>query len=177
MSKLITFNAKAELDRMAAGLHDGSVELSDHTGFICDAVAEIADSMVSIYTSDNVRYALEHGDDASEAIAEGLAMGGRDYFEHHPGHDFRDYAAHVGACAEYVAIERAIYGELEDAVTYAVLDHLANTYGAELDRAAWDHVRESHVSSWDGNDERLGDLCDEAEELYSSFLEGDEEDE
>lgn len=168
-----TFDAKSELKRMRKNLNDVSVEFSWYGGNVCDAITEAADNNVSIYTDDNVTFALEHDDAVNEVMLSGLAMGGRDYFIANPNHTFRDYAAHVGRCAEYFELSQQIYNELEDAVTYAVLNHLVNVYGDELDRDAWDHVCENHGSSWDDNNEDLDDIRDEAEELYAACLEED----
>lgn len=168
-----TFDAKSELKCMRENLSDVSVEFAGYGGRIDDAITEAADYNVSIYTSDNVTFAPEHDGAVEEVILNGLAMGGRDYFSENQGNTFRDYAAHVGRCAEYFELSQQIYEELEDAVTYAVLDHLASVYGDELDRAAWDHVCENHDSSWDDNNEDLDDIRDEAEELYAACLEED----
>lgn len=168
-----TFDAKSELKRMRKNLNDVSVEFAGYGGNVGDAITEAADDNVSIYTDDNVTFALEHDDAVNEVMFSGLAMNGRDYFIANPNHTFRDYAAHVGRCAEYFDLSQQIYNELEDAVTYAVLDHLVNVYGNELDRAAWDHVCENHDSSWDDNNEDLDDIRDEAEELYAAYLEED----
>ena len=170
----ITFDAKSELKHMRKNLNDVSVEFAGYGGCIGDAITEAADYNVSIYTDDNVTFALEHDEAVGEVMFSGFAMGGREYFTANPTHTFRDYAAHVGRCAEYFDLSQQIYNELEDAVTYAVLDHLVNVYGDELDRAAWDHVCENHDSSWDDNNEDLGDIRDEAEKLYAAYLDGDE---
>lgn len=160
-----TFDAKSELKCMRANLSDVSVEFAGYGVYICDAITEAADYNVSIYTSDNVTFALEHDEAVGEVMFSGLALGGREYFTANPNHTFRDYAAHVGQCAEYFELCQQIYEELEDAVTYAVLDHLASVYGDNLDRAAWDHVCENHDSSWDDNNEDLDDIRNEAEEI------------
>lgn len=169
-----TFDAKSELKHMRKNLNDVSVEFAGYGGYICDAITEAADYNVSIYTDDNVKFAFEHDEAVGEVMSSGLALGGREYFTANQNHTFRDYAAHVGQCAEYFELSQQIYEELEDAVTHAVLDHLVNVYGDELDRAAWDHVCENHDSSWDDNNEDLDDIRDEAEKLYAAYLDGDE---
>lgn len=169
-----TFDAKSELKCMRANLSDVSAEFAGYGGLIDDAITEAADGNVSIYTSDNVTFALEHDDAVGEVMFSGLALGGREYFTANPGHTFRDYAAHVGQYAEYFELSQQIYEELEDAVTYAVLDHLASVYGDELDRAAWDHVCENHDNNWDNTNEDLDNIRSEAEELYAAYIDGDE---
>lgn len=169
-----TFDAKSELKCMRANLSDVSVEFAGYGGCICEAIIDAADDNVSIDTNDSVMFALERDDAVSEVMFSGLALNGRDYFTANPNHTFRDYAAHVGQCAEYFELSQQIYNELENAVTYAVLDNLVSVYGDELDRAAWDYVFESHGISWDDSNEDLDDIRNEAEELYADYLEGDE---
>lgn len=169
-----TFDAKSELKCMRDNLSDASVEFAGYGGCIGDAITEAADSSVSIYTSDNVTFALEHDEAVGEVMFSGLALDGREYFTENPNHTFRDYAAHVGQCAEYFELSQQIYNELEDAVTYAVLEHLVSVYGDNLDRAAWDHVCEIHYCSWDDSNEDLDGIRNEAEKLYADYLEGDE---
>lgn len=55
-----TFDAKSELKRMRKNLNDVSVEFAGYGGNVGDAITEAADDNVSIYTDDNVTFALEH---------------------------------------------------------------------------------------------------------------------
>lgn len=156
-------------------LPDYGDELAGYSCCICDAISEIADSGVSIYTSDQIAYCHAHGSSAREALDEGLAMQPRDYFDANPGSDYENYEAHIGACAEYMDIERAIYDGLEECVAYAVICHMGDVYGLALDAEAWECVETMHAEDWDDSNARLSDIYDEAEAIYRRAIEGDED--
>lgn len=159
----------------ARELPDYGDELAGYDGYVCDAISEIADSGVSIYTSDQIAYCREHGSSAREALDEGLAMQPRDYFNANPGSDYESYEAHIGACAEYLDIERAIYDSLEECITYAVICHMGDLYGLTLDAEAWECVETMHAEDWDDNNAKLSDIYDEAGAIYRRAIEGDED--
>ena len=156
-------------------LPDYGDKVADYDGYVCDAISEIADSNVSIYTADQIAYCREHGASARDAINEGLAMQPRDYFDANRGHDYEDYEAHIGACAEFMDIERAIYDGLENVIEYAVICHMGDAFGPTLDAAAWAAVEDCHAEDWDDNNAVLSDIYDEAEASYRRAIEGDED--
>lgn len=176
MSNDTTFNAKIALDSLASNICDMALELEHYDGYICDAISEIADSSVSIYTADNVKFCRENGDDVREALLNGLALDGSAYFEANPGNDYEDYEAYLGAVAEYVANERELYADVESAIEYAVLSALASQYGEELDEAAYEYVQDWKSCNWDDNNERMDHITDEAVELYQQALNVEDED-
>lgn len=170
-----TVSASALRSAIEATTDDRALELEDHDGYVCDAVAEIADYDVSIYTADQIAYCREHADSVREALFEGLALDGRDYFKANPGDDFEGYEAHLGAAAWYMDSERAVYEDLADGLRYAALGRLAAQFGDELDAAVWDAV--DAATDWDDNNARIDDLMDEIADAYAEAVEDDDEDE
>ena len=72
MSNNTTFNAKIVRNEIANKICDMALELEDYDGYICDAISEIADSNVSIYTADNIAFCREHSDDVRDALMDEL---------------------------------------------------------------------------------------------------------
>lgn len=175
MNNDTTFNAKIARNDIASNICDMALELEDYGGYICDAISEIADSSVSIYTADNVRFCRENSDDVREALMDGLALDGSQYFESHPGKDYEDYEAYLGAVAEYVANERELYADYEAAMEYAVLGALMERYGEELSREGYEYVKDWKDCDCDDNNERIDSIKDEAIELYAQWLDEDNE--
>ena len=170
MSNNTTFNAKIVRNEIANNICDMAIELENYDGYICDAISEIADSNVSIYTADNIAFCREHSDDVRDALMEGLALDGSQYFKANPNDDYENYEAHLGAVAEYFANKNALYEDIEDGIEYAVLGALAKHYGDELDKAAYEYVKNEKCCDWDDNNERIGSITDEAVDLYKMAL-------
>ena len=156
-------------------LPDYGDEVADCDGYVCDAISEVADSNVSIYTADQIAYCRPRGASARNAIDEGLAMQPRDYFDANRGSDYEDYEAHIGACAEFMDIERAIYDSLENVIEYAVICHMGAAFGTTLDADAWAMVEECHAEDWNDNNARLSDIYDDAEATYREALAGEDQ--
>ena len=165
-------------DELRECLSDEAIQIAEEydSGYLCDIISEIADGSVSVYTADQVKFAQEHSEAAREAVSEGLAMDGRQYFEAHPGHDWRDYTAHVGVAAWYLDTERELYSCLEDAIAYAAFEHVAGKAG-KVDLDAWNRVMDEHTEDWGDSNSRLEDILDEACTIYSGQDEDDDEDE
>ena len=167
-----TISAAALRSALEATTDDRALELEDHDGYVYDAVAEIADYDVSIYTADQIAYCREHADSVREALFEGLALDGREYFNANPGDDYEDYEAHVGIAAWFMDAEAAIYADLADAMRYASLGRLAAEFGDDLDAEAWAAVDDA--TDWEDNNARIEDITDGAAEAYREALEGDD---
>lgn len=164
-------------EELREGLSDEALQIAEEysSGYLCDVISEIADGSVSIYTADQVAFAEEHGEAVEEAVTEGLALDGRHYFEENPNHTWREYTAHVGACAWYLETERELYSCLEDAIAYAAFEHVTGKAGngATVDLGVWNRVLDEHTEDWDDSNSRLEDILDEAWSIYS----GQDEDE
>lgn len=168
-----TVSAAALRSELEATTDGRALELEDHDGYVCDAVAEIADYDVSIYTADQIAYCREHADSVREALFEGLALDGRDYFKANPGDDFEGYEAHLGAAAWYMDSERAVYEDLADGLRYAALGRLAAQFGDALDAAAWDEV--DAATDWEDNNAHIDDLMDGVADAYAEAVNDGEE--
>ena len=142
-------------------------DYGDSTAYVGDCVAECADAWTSIYTDENIRYALDHDEEASAAVAEGIAMPTNEFFAQHETAGMREYLAHVGSVAEYIANERAIYEELDEIGQVLAARALSAKYGEELDAEAWENV----VIFLDALDaDRINDIAAAALELYAEAL-------
>ena len=164
-----TVSAAALRSAIEATTDDRALELEDYSGYVCDAVSEIADADVSIYTADQIGYCRENPESARSAVCEGLALDGREYFDANPGDD---YEAHVGIAAWFMDAEAAIYADLADAMRYASLGRLAAEFGDDLDAEAWAAVDDA--TDWEDNNARIEDITDGAAEAYREALEGDD---
>lgn len=165
-------------EELREGLSDEALQIAEEhgSGYLCDVISEIADGSVSIYTADQAEFAEEHSEAAREAVAEGLAMDGRQYFEANPNHDWRDYTAHVGIAAWYLETERELYSCLEDAITFAAFEHITGKTGDDaLDLDSWNRVMDEHTEDWDDSNSRLEDILDEAWSIYSRQDEDEDE--
>ena len=163
-------------DELREGLSDEALQIAEKhdSGYLCVIISEIADGAVSAHTADQVEYAEEHSEATREAVAEGLAMDGRQYFKANPGHDWRDYTAHVGVAAWHLDTARELYSCLEDAIAYAAFEHVAGKAG-KVDLDAWNRVIDEHTEDWDYSDSRLEDILDEAWSIYSRQDEDEDE--
>lgn len=148
---------------------DNGAELAGCTGYVSDAIAEIADGAVSIYTSDQIDYARENPESARRAVSEGLALDGREYFEANPNDDFEDYTAHVGVAAWYLDASNELYEFLGESLEYVALSHLRDVFGDVIDGDAWEHVKAMRTE-----DDDLDDVREEAERLYREYLDDSE---
>lgn len=167
-----TVSAAALRSALEATTDDRALELEDHNGYVCDAVAEIADDNVSIYTANQIAYCRENPESARSAVCEGLALDGREYFDANPSDDYEDYEAHIGIAAWFMDAEAAIYADLADAMRYASLGRLAAEFGDDLDAEAWAAVDDA--TDWEDNNARIEDITDGAAEAYREALEGDD---
>ena len=167
-----TVSASALRSAIEACADSRALELEDYDGYVCDAVSEIADADVSIYTADQIGYCRENPESARSAVCEGLALDGREYFGANPGDDYEDYEAHIGIAAWFMDAEAAIYADLADAMRYASLGLLAAEFGDDLDAEAWAAVDDA--TDWEDNNARIEDITDGAAEAYREALEGDD---
>lgn len=160
-----TISAKDARAELALYMNDMSTDLDGHDDYICDAVSEVADSWVSVYTRNQVAYCRENSSSVRDVLAEGLALAPADFFKANPNADYEDYEAHIGACAWYHDNETAIYDDLGDALYYVGLGELARRHGDALDRDAWESV------SLDVNDyDTFGEAVEAADAQYTEAL-------
>lgn len=100
------------------------------SGYISDIISEIADSEVSIYTQDQIDFAMNNDDAVEEAFFSGIAPDGSDWFNRN-GNDFRGYVAAVGAAAWYEQNSQTLYQNMEKCVKYATICAIKEQYGIE----------------------------------------------
>lgn len=144
--------------------YDFATDFADYDrGYICDIISEIADSSVSIYTKDQIDYAMNHEDSVEEALTSGIAPDASEYFKHDRG-DFRSYVASVGAAAWFRDNERAMYDNIKECVLYAVCTVLKNEYGIE--ELTEDQIGDLEFIDFDIND-YLEYIIEEAVEAIS----------
>lgn len=139
------------------------------SGYICDIISEIADSSVSVYTQDQINFAMENDDMVEEVFAEGIAPDAENHFKN--GGSLRDYNAAVGACAWYMQNERDMYDNMNECVLYAVCAAL----GADgVEDLTEDNISDLESLDFDNND-RIEDVIEEARELINPTEEDEDE--
>ncbi len=139
------------------------------SGYICDIISEIADSSVSIYTQDQINFAMENDDMVEEVFAEGIAPDAENHFKN--GGSLRDYNAAVGACAWYMQNERDMYDNMNECVLYAVCAALKADGVEDLTE---DNISDLESLEFDNNDQ-LDNVIDEARELINPTDEDEDE--
>lgn len=147
------------LDDLVTG--DYGDRLNDYRnddGYICDVIAEIADSATSIYYNDILEFVKQNPAALNDVITEGLYYPDKNY-------DFWDHAR----AAEYITIERDIYDNLADSLMVAAVNFIHYDLG-------YDTIGEGLAAllrEW--CDE--ADNCDRANEIPNKIREYLEEDE
>ena len=114
------------------------------SGYICDLISKFADNNTSIYYSEIANFIRNNLDEVTDAINEfGWDGCGGDLYK-------------AGQMAEYMAIEKEIYNELEDVIKWIALDFIDSTDEANDDA------------------ERIFETLtdEEKDELTSEFIEG-----
>lgn len=144
--------------------HTGTLadDLVDYGGYVCDAISELADSNVSIYTADQIDFALNNTEITGRAVNEfGLT----------PSDDFGAYVAQAGAMGWYYQNQNEIYENLEDGMTLCVIYALRKARNGEpLTEGAWEHVIDSVGGAWDDSSARIEDITEEAVSLYNDWM-------
>ena len=139
------------------------------SGYICDIISDIADDEISIYTANQVTFALEEHDWVRQALWSGIAMNGKDYFDHYPNNDFEDYAAHVGIAAWYEKNISDLYEHMEENVRLSICTALKDS---GIDELSDEHIEEIESLGFDNND-----LLEDVIERAMRIFENDEDDE
>ena len=153
-------NINEKMEDLKKKMNDISIDLvTDHAGYssyICDAIAEEADSHTSIYYSDIKNFMIDNFDAVENAISEfGWDGCGSDLYK-------------VGQMGEYLENERLMYEDLEEVKQLAALEMLAanhETIPAEL----WEEI-ETALETIDGDDrfDAIDDAVKEALENAES---------
>lgn len=140
------------------------------SGYICDIITEIADNNVSVYTQEQIDFAMNNQDAVNEAFFSGIAPDASAYMKN--GGDFYGYIAAVGAAAWYESNVSAMYKNLNECVLYAVCSELMNQYG--IKELTDEQISDLEFIDFDNND-RLEDAVDEAAEAIGFNSDDDDE--
>lgn len=146
------------LDDLDTGNHgDRLNDYRDSSAYICDAIAEIADSDTSIYYADILDFVRENPDTLADVIADGL---------YDPAHNY-DFYKHAQV-AEYMTIERDIYDHLADSLMVAAVHFLRYDLDVvEIPEELADLLRE-WCDAADNND-RMNEIPDKIREYLDDF--------
>lgn len=128
------------------------------SGYICDIISEIADHNISVYTKDQINYAMDNQDSVKEAFLDDLVTDAHEWFRYNYG-DLNSYIASIGCAAWYNDNTHTMYENLKECVLYAVLTVLKDTY--EVKELTEDQIDELESFDIDNND-MLEDIIDEA---------------
>lgn len=148
------------LDNLDTGNHgDRLNDYRDSSSYICDAIAEIADSDTSIYYADILDFVRDHPDALADVIAEGL-------YDPRNKYDFYEHAQ----AAEFMTIERDIYDHLADSLMTAAVHFIRYDLGAvEIPEELAELLRE-WCDEADSND-RMDEIPDKIREYLADFTE------
>lgn len=154
------------VDSLRDGLELGDYGeyVNDYRGssaYICDMIAEIADSNTSIYYSDILHFISENPEALADVIDEGL---------YDPSHGY-DLHQH-GQAAEYMTIERDIWDHLENALYLAALDFIRY----DLERETIPVELSELLYEWAADPgDRMSDIPDRIREYFHGTQEDDGE--
>jgi hypothetical protein len=141
----------------------------EHSGYVCDAISEVADSYIPIYNSDVWKNASDIQEHIEEAIAQGLAP------------------TEGGTDIDLVKIFQAGYYQYYTQSLYNNLDTLAFNYIADKVNEALNQLNEATVEAIDieaiedeienetdgyDNNNRFDDLEDTAQSIIERINEG-----
>lgn len=133
---------------------DFAQRLDDYdSDYICDAITEIADSEVDIYTYDLWEWARHNTDWCEEAVSE--------YGDNIVSNGFE----HVFQVAQYLAYFDEIWRCLDDCIKYVAYVHYNRTYGEEITEEQHDMINDA-LKDIDGND-RVNDIYDAVDALFA----------
>lgn len=133
-------------------------QLPEYTGYIEDAISEIADYAVSIYTADLLEFATEHPEDMNAAACEfGIEPGMYD--------NWTSYTEAVAGAAWYDKARADIYDELAQGLELVAIDELAKHGLVSIPADAYDEVM-----TFDADDLAGDDLEDFRAEAYGRYL-------
>lgn len=139
------------------------------SAYICDAISNFADNNTSIYFYDIMEYIKGNPDDVNDAINEfGLDGCGCDIYK-------------AGQMAEYLAIEREIYDDLENIIKHIAINFIDSTDEADDEaEAIWESLTEEErdeitADFLDGlenidNNSRLDEIADLYAETVQAIL-------
>ena len=131
-------------------------------GYICDIIAEIADSHTSIYYSDIINFISENVEQVNDTIEEfGWEGAGGDLYK-------------AGQLAEYCQLEQEMYGELEEglfnfAISY--IEHELEIY--EITEEQLETIND--LCAGTDNNDTLDRFIDELTEIVQTEEEEEEE--
>lgn len=137
--------------------YDFAEEFAEYdSGYICDIITEIANNAISVYTQEQIDFAMEHDDLAQEAINDGLAP------DPIAAESFRSYVASVGVAAWYMYNSNTMYDNMEECVLYSVLYNLKEEY--DIEEMTEEQEEEIEALEFDNND-CLEDVIEEAAKI------------
>lgn len=153
-------NVKEQSAHFAA-LAGYAAELNDYrdcSTYIRDAAAQIADSSTSIYYSDIAAFISDHVDEVNDVINEFSWDGcGGDLYK-------------AGQMAEYLEVERDIFGRLKEGLLVCAYDFLVYDLRIEEIPEELDELIQEWCADADTND-RLDEIPDKIREWLSGHTE------
>ena len=141
------------------------------SGYICDIITEIADNQISIWTQDQINFAMNEDEWVDQAIWSGLAQSGREYFDNNRNASFRDYVAHVGIAAWYEKNTSDLYEHLAENVRLAICTALRKNGIEEMTGEQIEEIEDLDIDQ----DDRLEDVIERALEIFEESEDEDDE--
>jgi hypothetical protein len=150
------------IDELMGGLDTGEWggELAGYTGYLSDAITELADQGIGIYYCEQDEFCAEHGDWCKKAVQSGIALELLEFFEHHPNAGIEDYTRHVAIAGWYEKNCDDLYRHLGDSMRHAALCAIQKAGIGCLDTRVWELISEK-LDDPDANN-GIDDLVDSA---------------
>ncbi len=147
---------KIRADELREDIESVAGELTGCTGYVCDAVSELADSVTPIYTDDLLEYAAGNPEDMSRAACE---------FDIRPESygDWTAYTEAVSATAYYMKACEQINDDLESALEKVAVYELMKRGYSRVPEPVYEKIIEFDASDVD-------DLDDFREEIITRCL-------
>lgn len=130
----------------------------DSSAYICDAIAEIADSHTSIYYSDILDFIRRNPEALADVVAEGL-------YEVRPGVEY-DLMRH-GQAAEYHVIGGEIYEHMRDSLLLCAVDFVRYDLKLSSIPAELGELIQEWADNADHND-RMDEIPDKIREYLAA---------
>lgn len=162
-------NTMYNLKELMDDLNTGEIgeKFSDYNdGYVCDIIAEIADSSVDIYNSDLWEWAKDNEEWIEEAISSGIYTVESSNFD----------LIRLFQAGQYEFYTHDLYENLDDSIKYAIYSHLI--YGRkmeEINEELSDFIDELCTDI--DNNKRLDFYIDSVDEFIDGENEDEEEDE
>ena len=136
-------------------------------GYICDIIADLADRSVDICTQNLIDYVVDNRDSVDDAISDGIALDGFDYFSSHKDAMYIDYLEYLGSATQFYVAQNVMDEFLSQCIAASITSCLIDDIGEEIIDSQIDII-EKHAKAAD-IDDMIEDIVEQCrEELFDN---------